>query len=546
MVVHYFTLSALCCELDTALRGAPLNEIFSQQKNELVLATADGRALVVSVEPRMNYCFLRDAVARARRNSVDLFPDLTGKVIRQISLHPSDRIVKISFSNERQLLLQLYNSSTSNLLLIDEANVIRDAFKNGTDLIGSSHQPDDRVIVGERIAEHLERLPDVKSGSILAGLKKALPVLGTIYCREVLFRAGVEENAAPSSLGHDQLRRISEECGKLFGETQRPEASIYTIGAEAHLSVVPLNHLADTPRKLFPTVNDAVRSFISNSFRSTGLATGKTEFLPKLKSECEKLARSVAMMQKEAEEADRAEGYEQIGNILLAHLPELKKGMEAVTLPDMYHDDAPIRIALDRSKNPAQNAERYFDKARNARAAREENIGRLRLSLQRRALVERMILELDSAESQQEVKEFITTYREQLKEMKLMHEKPGEELPPFRMFTVAGGYEVWVGKSSANNDLLTMKYAKQNDLWFHVRGASGSHTVLKVKSRTPTPREAVRQAAAIAAYYSKMRKAGSVPVAYCERKYVRKPRGLREGAVTLEREEVVFVKPALP
>ena len=106
---------------------------------------------------------------------------------------------------------------------------------------------------------------------------------------------------------------------------------------------------------------------------------------------------------------------------------------------------------------------------------------------------------------------------------------------------------MWVGKSSANNDLLTMKYAKPNDLWFHVRGASGSHTVLKVHGRDhPPSKEAVRQAAAIAAYYSKMRNAGNVPVAYCERKYVFKRKGLKEGAVFMEHEKVVFVKPALP
>jgi predicted ribosome quality control (RQC) complex YloA/Tae2 family protein len=119
--------------------------------------------------------------------------------------------------------------------------------------------------------------------------------------------------------------------------------------------------------------------------------------------------------------------------------------------------------------------------------------------------------------------------------------------PPFRVFSVTGGFEVWVGKSSANNDLLTMKYAKPNDLWFHARGSSGSHTVLKVRDMSHLPgKEAIHQTAAIAAYYSKMRNASNVPVAYCERKYVKKSKGLAEGAVILEREKVIFVTPKLP
>ncbi len=130
--------------------------------------------------------------------------------------------------------------------------------------------------------------------------------------------------------------------------------------------------------------------------------------------------------------------------------------------------------------------------------------------------------------------------------MNLIPRQSQEEQPPFRLFTVSDGFEVWVGKSSQNNDLLTMHYAKPNDLWFHVRGAGGSHTVLKVPGGTEPSKRAILEAASIAAYYSKMRKAGSVPVAYCERKYVRKPKGVKEGTVTLEREKVVFVKPGLP
>jgi predicted ribosome quality control (RQC) complex YloA/Tae2 family protein len=130
--------------------------------------------------------------------------------------------------------------------------------------------------------------------------------------------------------------------------------------------------------------------------------------------------------------------------------------------------------------------------------------------------------------------------------MRLLSNKEEDGLPPFRIFTVVGGFEVWVGKSSANNDLLTMKYAKPNDLWLHARSASGSHTILRAHGATLPSKEAIHQAASIAAYYSKMRNAGNVPVAYCERKYVRKPKGSHAGTVILEREKVIFVQPRLP
>jgi len=112
---------------------------------------------------------------------------------------------------------------------------------------------------------------------------------------------------------------------------------------------------------------------------------------------------------------------------------------------------------------------------------------------------------------------------------------------------VEGHFEVWVGKSSANNDLLTLHHAKPNDLWFHARGSSGSHVLLKVATGSGTPgKRAKEQAAAIAAYFSKMRTASTVPVAMTQRKYVRKPKGAPPGTVVLERESVLFVTPALP
>ena len=118
---------------------------------------------------------------------------------------------------------------------------------------------------------------------------------------------------------------------------------------------------------------------------------------------------------------------------------------------------------------------------------------------------------------------------------------------PFRIFTVAGGFQVWAGKSSENNDLLTMKYAKPNDLWFHARGSSGSHVVLRVGTGKGEPaRQAIEQAAAIAAYYSKMKTSALVPVAMTERKYVRKPKGASAGTVMIEREKILFVRPTLP
>ncbi len=95
--------------------------------------------------------------------------------------------------------------------------------------------------------------------------------------------------------------------------------------------------------------------------------------------------------------------------------------------------------------------------------------------------------------------------------------------------------------------LLTTRFAKQNDYWFHARGSSGSHVVLRVENtKEPIPKNILKKAAAIAAYHSKSKTSGTAPVAYTFKKYVVKKKGDPSGTVRLLREDVLLVKPEIP
>ena len=115
-----------------------------------------------------------------------------------------------------------------------------------------------------------------------------------------------------------------------------------------------------------------------------------------------------------------------------------------------------------------------------------------------------------------------------------------------RRYTVAGGWTVLVGRSAQENDVLTHRYASPDDLWFHARQAQGSHVVLrKERKKTQVPKEAIIQAASIAAHYSKARKSKTVPVSYTEKRYVKKVKKAPAGTAAMLREKVIFVPPTL-
>ena len=102
------------------------------------------------------------------------------------------------------------------------------------------------------------------------------------------------------------------------------------------------------------------------------------------------------------------------------------------------------------------------------------------------------------------------------------------------------------GKTDVDNDYLSLKRAKPNDYWFHVRGMPGSHVVLRAGATEAPDRATLKGAAAVAAYYSKARHGGIVPVSCTQARYVTKPKGAKPGLVQIRKEITLKVRPALP
>ena len=108
------------------------------------------------------------------------------------------------------------------------------------------------------------------------------------------------------------------------------------------------------------------------------------------------------------------------------------------------------------------------------------------------------------------------------------------------------GWTVWAGRTARDNDQLSIKVARNDDWWFHLRGAPGSHVVLFVRDGVEPPREIVERAAAIAAWHSKQRAGGVVAVTGTRARHVSKPRGVPAGTVEIKKEVVFKVRPAIP
>ena len=252
--------------------------------------------------------------------------------------------------------------------------------------------------------------------------------------------------------------------------------------------------------------------------------------------------RAIEKVEAEAADADRAGDYRHKAQLLLTRQGDVQRGRSPVHVLD-FDATTRVEIEVDPAISPARNAEALFRRARKAERRAERAPRRL-------AELRDRVRELRGA-----LDEVATASHARLAELEAEFRPP----PPggarrkdgprarFRTFTVSGGWEVLVGKSNRDNDILTHKMARSDDLWFHVRQAAGSHVILRRAGRKAEPDStAIMEAAGIAAYYSKAGRSSNVPVCYTERRHVRKPRGAKPGLAVVSREKVVFVQPRLP
>ena len=124
--------------------------------------------------------------------------------------------------------------------------------------------------------------------------------------------------------------------------------------------------------------------------------------------------------------------------------------------------------------------------------------------------------------------------------------KTVQRRPPFKNYKLEGGWQVYLGKSALTNDELTFSFARKDDIWFHAWQAFGSHLILRPPQKGAIPdNKIIFQAASLAAYFSKARHSGKVPVIYTEVRYVRKVKKVL-GKVTYTNEKSLMVEPKNP
>lgn len=551
---------AVIHECANQLASGRISKIYQPFKTELVFtirANGKNHALLLSA----NASFARAHLTEEKYDNPSVPPmfcmllrkHLEGGVIKDIKQDQMDRIIHLDVLNkdelgdekERRLIIEIMGRH-SNIILIDpKTNVIIDSIKH-VRLDQSSYRtvgpgqaykrPPEQHKVSpvdaseEDVLKHI----DFNAGKISSQLVDQFAGLSPLLAEEIVTRAGMVNKQSLPKAFMDVIQPIKDHA-------YQPEMVL--TDKKEYFYLVPLTHI-DGKRLSYPTMSQMLDRYFYGKAERDRVRQQAFDLERFLRNEWQKNKRKLKKLHKTLTDADQAAIYQKYGELVTANIYQIKKGDRRAEVIDYYDEEGKtITIELDPLKNPSDNAQAYFkryNKAKNSIQAVQEQMN---LTEKEMDYLDGLLQQMESA-SPKDLEEIREELMEEgyikKKQSKKPHKKKKDVKPQLEHYQSSTGIEFLVGKNNTQNEYLTNRLARQDEIWLHTKDIPGSHVVI----RSLEPDEAtIKEAATVAAFFSKARMSSSVPVDYTRIRFVKKPNGAKPGYVTYDKQTTVFVTP---
>ncbi len=534
MIKNYFILNRLIVEFNSELQGFTINQIFSQEKNILMLECIKNNVvkfIEISVNPGFPYINLKSNYSRAKKNTIDFFQEYLPAEIISFEIAKADRVIRINLSTVT--LYFTIRGKYTDVISIDNKNVIglfKRVIEDSKEIFFDEVQHMEFTCTFNKPLLHL-----TNENTGIDTIKKRYPFLG----KEILFEA---RRRIDKNTKEDIIQEILIIIDEIIHE--RPTVFYNAVLKQNFLSVGSFKIFSYTEKFDFENMADALNFFLSKHFRLIEIVKREKVIKKRLERELSRVSSKLNNLKGNIDRGSKEEFYSKIANLLLINISSLKKGMEEVEIEDIYNENTILKIKLIGSLSVKRNIDFYFEKAKNEKIRLEKSKQLYKESLNKYNRLKKIEEEFKAANG-------IEDYKLIMKELNIKNIKESgikdDIKSKFKNYLIEGKYRLFVGKDSKSNDMLTTKFAKQNDYWFHARSVPGSHVVLRVeKTKEGIPKTVLKKAASIAAFHSKAKTSSLAPVSYTLKKYVVKKKGMEPGKVALLKEDVLLVKPGIP
>jgi len=458
---------------------------------------------------------------------------LQGAVIESIEQVENDRIVEITVSNKNEigdhiqatLIIEIMGKH-SNILLVDKSShKILEVIKH----VGFSQNSYRTLLPGSTY------IAPPSTESLNPFTVKDEKLFEILQTQELTAR---NLQSLFQGLGRDTANElesilVSEKLStfrNFFSQASKPFLT------ETSFSPVPFaNHVGEP----FTNLSELLDTYYRDKAERDRVKQQSSELIRRVENELQKNRHKLKKQEKELLATDNAEEFRQKGELLTTFLHQVPNDQDQVIL-DNYYTNQPITIALDKALTPSQNAQRYFKRYQKLKEA-------VKYLTELIEETKATILYLESVETvlNQAGLEEIAEIREELIQTGFIRRRQREKIQkrkkPEQYLASDGKTIIYVGRNNLQNEELTFKMARKEELWFHAKDIPGSHVVI---SGNLNPSDEVKtDAAELAAYFSKGRLSNLVQVDMIEVKKLNKPTGGKPGFVTYTGQKTLRVTP---
>ena len=458
---------------------------------------------------------------------------LQGALIESIEQIENDRIVEITVSNKNEigdhiqatLIIEIMGKH-SNILLVDKSShKILEVIKH----VGFSQNSYRTLLPG---STHIAPPSTESLNPFTVKDEKLFEILQTQETRakslQSLFQ-GLGRDTA-NELENILVNEKLSTFRNFFSQETKPCLT------ETSFSPVPFDNQVGEP---FTSLSDLLDTYYKDKAERDRVKQQASELIRRVENELQKNRHKLKKQEKELLATDNAEEFRQKGELLTTFLHQVPNDQDQVIL-DNYYTNQPITIALDKALTPNQNAQRYFKRYQKLKEAVKYLTDLIEET-------KATILYLESVETvlNQAGLEEIAEIREELIQTGFIRRRQREKIQkrkkPEQYLASDGKTIIYVGRNNLQNEELTFKMARKEELWFHAKDIPGSHVVI---SGNLDPSDEVKtDAAELAAYFSQGRLSNLVQVDMIEVKKLNKPTGGKPGFVTYTGQKTLRVTP---
>ena len=566
MAFDAFYLKFTLDEIREKCLGGRVEKIFQPSRDSLIMlikGTAGREKLLIVANPTAPRLHLTTA---SPENPPEppmfcmlLRKHLSGARLAEISQPPMERLAVFTFDSTdemgfpvRKRLVAELMGRTCNLYLLGPEGRILDCLRRipldentkRAALPGLNYQEPEKVEKQNPLefTDYTARLTRPGADLLCDRLMDTLGGLSPLVCREAALQCAGDTDAR---IENQDIPTLAANLQAYFREVlTQPKPYFYAQadGTPKQFAFCPIREYGSCQQaESFSALLD---SFYTLRDRRDAMRQKSQAIRKTVSNLCARLRRKLAVQEKELEATYDRERLRQLGDILTANIGRIKKGQTIAQCEDFYNEEMPIiDIPISPLLSPQQNAAKFYKDYTRMKNAEKELTHQIALGSEELSYLESVQEELNRADTDAELDEI----RQELQAGGYVRQDGGrakmkqKKLSPMR-FESTDGFPIYVGRNNRQNDELTFRLARKDDIWCHASKVHGSHVIVSCGGKTP-PDNTLTQAAQLAAYYAETTGGQNIPVDMTTVKQVKKVPSGKPGMVIYHTYKTVIVNP---